>query len=343
MSSQHDPSERFRLPDSFASVGDPVEGNPFPVDDPLHQVWIGATRKAEEEVCQITSSALSNLTPSTTQDWPATLIIAKFDAWAQRGASVVWSDRAVQHYDQWLVCYANSSLAEVAQSDTFAPPADSVDGSLIDLRNRLGAQVHAWKAVARRVCAERQSALASHPGLPPDAAMSRCFDRFLSENPFPEDDPGHHQWIETSRHLEEELTRIESAVWSARPTSADATTLVESLARWTAAYFDAMAEARLIIVVNDKSEAGEQAYWRVLEALRAQALRAADTLQARVSGHAQALIAAFPGPTVSNAECAALAADVNQRLMPEVPQRVLRPKTLRWLCRRARSLARSTG
>ena len=60
MSSQHDPAERFRLPDSFASVGDPVEGNPFPVDDPLHEVWIGATRKAEEEVCHLTSSALLN-------------------------------------------------------------------------------------------------------------------------------------------------------------------------------------------------------------------------------------------------------------------------------------------
>ena len=58
MSSQQDPSERFRLPDSFASVGDPVEGNPFPLDDPLHTVWIEATRKAEEAVCHLTSSAL---------------------------------------------------------------------------------------------------------------------------------------------------------------------------------------------------------------------------------------------------------------------------------------------
>ena len=118
MSSPQDPSERFQLSDSFASLGDPVEGNPFAVDDPLHQVWLAATRKAEEEVCRITFSALLNLTPSTAQGWPATLIIARFDAWAQRGASVVWSDRAVQHYDQWLVCYANFSLGELARRCT---------------------------------------------------------------------------------------------------------------------------------------------------------------------------------------------------------------------------------
>jgi hypothetical protein len=65
MSSRPDPAERFRLPDSFASVGDPIEGNPFPVDHPLHQVWIAAPRKAEEEVCHNTSASLLNLTPGT--------------------------------------------------------------------------------------------------------------------------------------------------------------------------------------------------------------------------------------------------------------------------------------
>jgi len=164
----------------------------------------------------------------------------------------------------------------------------------------------------------------------------------LGENPYPENDPGHQQWIETSRHLAEELARIHSALWSARPISADATTLVTSLARWTAAYFDAMAEARLIVVVKDKGYAGEEAYRGVLDALRAQALTAADTLQHRVSGHAQTLIAAFPGPTVSNAECGAFAAEVSQRLIPEVTRRLLRPKAQRWLqaCTMAREYDR---
>src|SRR6266852_4208927 len=67
---------------------------------------------------------LLNLSPSA-QDWPAALILAKFDAWAERGASVVWSDRAVQHYDQCLVAYANSWLDQVARPYTSAPPAES--------------------------------------------------------------------------------------------------------------------------------------------------------------------------------------------------------------------------
>jgi hypothetical protein len=331
MSSQPDPAERFRLPDSFASVGDPVEGNPFPIDHPLHQVWIGATRKAEEEVCHNTATALLNLAPSAARDWPAALILAKFDAWAQRGASVVWSDRAVQHYDQWLVAYANSWLDQAAQPYTSAPPADPVDGSLMELRNRLGAQVHAWEAVARRACAEHQSALTSHPGLPPDAGTSTVFDKFLSDNPFPEHDPSHRRWIETTRHLADELTRIESAFWSVRPTADGATTFVDSLARWTADCFDVMAGARMVIVVHDESEASEQAYWAVLEALRDQALKMVDPLQARVSGRAEALIAAFPGPTMSNAECVALMADVNFLLTPAVTQQVFRRKAYRWM------------
>jgi hypothetical protein len=331
MSSLPDPVERFRLPDSFASVGDPVESNPFPVDHPLHQVWIAATRKAEDEVCHNTSTALLNLTPGAAEDWPATIILAKFDAWAQRGASVVWSDRAVQHYDHWVVAYANAWLDQVAQSYTSAPPTDQVDGSLIELRNRLGAQVHAWKAVARRACAEHQSALVTHPGLPPHAGTSRLFDKFLSENPFPEHDPGHRRWIETTRHQADELTRIESAFWSARPNPDGATTLVDSLASWTADCFDAMAGARLASVVHDHSDAALEAYWAVLETLRDQALKVIDPLHARVCGRAQALIAAFPGPTMSNAECVALMADVNFLLTPKLTHQVLRRKVYRRL------------
>jgi hypothetical protein len=331
MSSLPDPVERFRLPDSFASVGDPVEGNPFPVDHPLHQVWIAATRKAEDEVCHNTSTALLNLTPGAAEDWTATIIIAKFDAWAQRGASVVWSDRAVQHYDQWLVAYANDWLDVATLPFIAAPPTESVARSLMELRNRLGAQVHAWKAVARRACAERQSTLASHPGLPPDAGTSSLFDTFLSENPFPENDSSHRPSIETRRYLTDELMRIESNFWSARPTAADGTTLVDALARWTGDCFDAMAGARLVLVLNDHSEAAEQAYWAWLEALRGQALKMIDPLHARVSGRAQALIAAFPGPTMSNAECVALMAEVNFLLTPKLTHQVLRRKVYRRL------------
>ena len=114
----------------------------------------------------MTSSALLNQPPRTAEDWALTLIVAKFDAWAQRGAFVVWSDRAVLHYDQWLVSFGNVCLAELARPFVAAPSAHS-DAVLRDLRHRLSAQVHVWKAVARRVCAEHQVALASHPGRPP--------------------------------------------------------------------------------------------------------------------------------------------------------------------------------
>ena len=40
----------LRFPESLAESGDPVEGNPYPIEHPAHQVWIEATRHAELEV-----------------------------------------------------------------------------------------------------------------------------------------------------------------------------------------------------------------------------------------------------------------------------------------------------
>jgi hypothetical protein len=84
MSSPQDPGERFRLPDSVARGGGPVTGNPFPFDDPLHRVWAERTRKAEETINRLTADGLSTEEPYTAA-WAATLIVAKFDAWAERG------------------------------------------------------------------------------------------------------------------------------------------------------------------------------------------------------------------------------------------------------------------
>jgi hypothetical protein len=104
MSSLPDPpeqSEPFYLSDSVASVGDPVGGHPFPIDDALHTVWSEATRTAEEAVRQLMSGTVIDQPSGAAREWPATRIVATFDAWAQRGASVVWSDRSVEHYHQW--------------------------------------------------------------------------------------------------------------------------------------------------------------------------------------------------------------------------------------------------
>lgn len=83
--------ERLRLPESLVGSGDPVEGNPYPVEHPAHQVWIDATRRAEMEVIRINADASSLLTPATADEWMPTLVVAKFDVWARRGVRVVWS------------------------------------------------------------------------------------------------------------------------------------------------------------------------------------------------------------------------------------------------------------
>ena len=105
-------SEPFRVPDTVARGGGPVTGNPFPSDDPLHRVWAEGTRKAEETINRLTADGLSTNEPYTAA-WAATLIVAKFDAWAERGVSVVWCDRALQHCDQWLVPEANAWIDRV--------------------------------------------------------------------------------------------------------------------------------------------------------------------------------------------------------------------------------------
>jgi hypothetical protein len=71
---RRDPSERFVLPDSLGLAADPVEGNPFPVDDPLHTVWRRATQTAEEEVLHVRSRALSDLASHYTSDGPGASI-----------------------------------------------------------------------------------------------------------------------------------------------------------------------------------------------------------------------------------------------------------------------------
>jgi hypothetical protein len=64
-----------------------------------------------------------------------------------------------------------------------------------------------------------------------------------------------------------------------------------------------------------------------------------------VSTQAQALTAAFPGATTSNATCLALVADVHQRLMPAVTLRVSQRQAERWLeaCTTAFSQKRGAG
>jgi hypothetical protein len=140
---------RFRLPESFAESGDPVEANPFPPEHPAHQVWMDATRKAEMELSCINTDAPALLTPATAHEWMVMLVVAKFDVWARRGVQVVWTDDAVRSYDRWLVDYANAWVESLFPRVTHLPPLPR-EMFLDDLRRRLAARVQHWKAEARR-------------------------------------------------------------------------------------------------------------------------------------------------------------------------------------------------
>lgn len=280
-------------------------------------------------MCRLTADALSNVS-SRTADGAATLVVATFDAWAQRGVCGVWCDRAVQHYDQWLVIYAKSWIDEVARSCAAAPPPFPVDRLLIDLRHRLDAQVHLWKAAARRARAEQPSTTSSQPALGSDSGGLPLPESFLGNNPLPQNDPDHHEWPETTRLLADVVARLDSAFVSPSPRTADAATVVDWLVRWAAACFDANARIRMTALVKDKGDDGREAFKSVLETLSMQTLRAVDTVRSRLTGHAKTLMAAFPGVTTSNADCVNFAADVNTQLIPAATKRLSRRRVY-WL------------
>ena len=153
-------SPGFGLPETFESVGDPSDGNPFPEDHPGHRVWTDVTRRAEEAVCRIrakaTAAPFGTLVDAC--HWHANLVASQFDVWAERSISVVWSERALKGFDEWLVRYANAWLEMLAQHFASHPspiPAYSND-VLMETRNRLSGRVHYWKAEVRRYRAQQE-------------------------------------------------------------------------------------------------------------------------------------------------------------------------------------------
>jgi hypothetical protein len=291
----------------------------------LHTVWSDATRKAEDEVSRHAVNA--GLDARSGQEWSGAVIAAQFDAWARRGAGVVWSDRALAHYEQWLVVYAGSCVNDVARRFDSVPAADADGHTIRDLEQRLHALVQDWRAAARRVCVTRQSAPAAEP---PGAAWTRFVERFLHDNPFPADHPVHPRWSEVSHQLARDLASIEWACWSAAVLP-DANTVMDRLASWTEKYFDVLAQARHMVVALNRGEDGLAAYHAELEALRLQALRAADDLHARLATHVQILTTAFPGATAANLACTALVTEANQKLLAAVTRAVDDRKGLRWI------------
>jgi excisionase family DNA binding protein len=146
----------LRLPDGFADSGDPVDGNPFPRDDPRHQVWQDATRRAEEEWARVNAESESSLTLENALEWGPTFFAARFDVWAKRGIHVVWSDGDVEVFDEWLVAYADATLKALATLFERRPPPFAPETVLLLMRNAIGQQVQHWKAEARRYRREQE-------------------------------------------------------------------------------------------------------------------------------------------------------------------------------------------
>lgn len=152
------PPESIRLPETFASAGDPIDVNPFPVEDTRHEVWRVATRAAEEEVCRFSSKSMSPLASADEDVQRLALINAEFNAWAYRGLHVVVNDAELRHYDEWLLRYANAWLDEISRIYTSNPLPLSVKSQETDIhRNLLAGQVKFWMAEARKYLAEREA------------------------------------------------------------------------------------------------------------------------------------------------------------------------------------------
>lgn len=176
-----DPLESFRLPHGYASSGDPIEKNPFPLDEPRHRVWRDATRTAEQEEARINVDFVACLervkceqnaaeeAGGTIQDslllaaWARakacylSMFLAKFDAWAKRGTHVIWSDQEVERNDRWLEFYANVWIDQVSNSYASNLPPREASELLLALRNALAARVHFWRAEARRYRSEQET------------------------------------------------------------------------------------------------------------------------------------------------------------------------------------------
>jgi hypothetical protein len=309
-------SDPFRVPDTFARGGGPVAGNPFLSDDPLHRVWAERTRKAEETVSRLTADWLSTNEPYTAAR-AATLIVAKFDAWAERAVSIVWCDRALQHCDEWLVAEANAWIEGVTRTYAETAPPFSVKTLLMDLRRRLGAQVYVWKAAARRVCADYQVAMPNPSAEPPGSS-----EHVLGANPYREDDPNYQEWTTTNQMLANGLARIHAAFFAVLPRHRDAATIGDWLAIWTVTYFDAIAKVHVLAVVQDE-EAGADAFAAALEACRVQALGVLNQRLAGLARQMEGLMNAFPGAKACNTECVRFVEDVQRRVSPEVTRRLV--------------------
>ena len=67
----------------------------------------------------------------------------------------------MREYDRWLVDYANAWIESVSRLLTSLPPPFPPEMVLADLRRRLAARVHHWKAEARRYRVQQEAHVAA--------------------------------------------------------------------------------------------------------------------------------------------------------------------------------------
>jgi hypothetical protein len=157
----------LQLPAGYASTGDPVDGNPFPLGTVRYEMWAAATRIAEEKAARVRSEwllsqqSLNSVTPRTLEEMEQfnalyrnksrELLGKEFDVWAGRAAQVVFTDNDVRQTDFWLVSYAAACLR--ANADLMLKhglPRHVVVGELRWMRESLASRVRHWQAENRR-------------------------------------------------------------------------------------------------------------------------------------------------------------------------------------------------
>ena len=163
---QSSPPDLLNLPAGVNSP-DPVEGNPFPEDNPRHREWQDATRLAEQEAKQLNVGfrKLVSESPSGAGVFEArrlAYVLRRFDIWARRGMQVVWSDAEVKAFDRWLVTHAEAWLQ--------CTKPILATGWFDELRSELIHRIEFWGAEARRYLAEQKAQArespAAFPALP---------------------------------------------------------------------------------------------------------------------------------------------------------------------------------
>jgi hypothetical protein len=192
-----DNSDLLKLPAGLLTTRDPVGPNPFSQDDPHHEVWSEATRKAEQELSRwndlmlgISDQEMPRPRPNDPAvsskalaaghvAWVIELVSGIFDIWAKRGIQVVWTYDEVTTYDRWLATYAEGWLEMVGLG--------LERGSLSELRTRLIQRVEHWKAEARRYVAGQKAYLATLPSdaNAPNDANGNLLAKFLGRHETP--------------------------------------------------------------------------------------------------------------------------------------------------------------